>query len=176
MTLVNAAPVAANEDISLPGAPSTAAACIDAWQKAESPEAAAAVFVGAMLAHETDPETALGCFAGIVDDGYLANSELSYDFKYLIEVGIDRNPEIARSYVRGATPQNAYALPEAPWTLEFTRDDRYQIADDEFRVKILTSGQPTARPITLRLDGNGHYRVNEASTLFVGVFAPAASQ
>ena len=54
----------------------------------------------------------------------------------------------------------------------FTRDARYDLGDEHYRVKVITSGQPSTRPITVRqVEGEG-FRINEASTLFVGVAAP----
>lgn len=159
---------AADTKIEIPGAAQSAEACVRANASAASPEEAAAVFVSALLAYETDQETARACFEALVDDNYLSGGGLSEDFNYLIDVGIARHPEIARSYIKGATPQNGYSAGDPPWTLVFTRDARFKIASDVYRVKLRTSGQPTSRPISLRLV-DGRYRVNEASTLFVGV-------
>jgi len=162
----------ANETIGLPGPLPNGEACESAWADADTPEGAAAVFVAALLTYETNEDVARDCMRRIVDDGYLSNGVLSYDLNYLIDVGVDRSPEIARSYVSGAEPANGYTLPETPWQIVFTRDARFDLGNDQFRVKIITSGQPTSRPITLRRDEAGHYRVHEASTLFVGVAAP----
>lgn len=162
----------ADQTIDLPGPLPSGDACEAAWAGAATPEGAAAVFVAALITYETDEDVARDCMRRIVDDGYLSNGELSYDLNYLIDVGIDRSPEIARSYVSGAEPANGYALPEAPWQVVFTRDARFDLGNEQFRVKVITSGQPTSRPVTMRRDDAGHYRIHEASTLFVGVAAP----
>ena len=162
----------ADRGIDIPGTLPDAATCERAWANADAPETAAAIFVAALITYEFDETVARACMTRIVDDGYLTNGELSRSFDYLIEVGIDRHSEIARSYVDGATPENGYALPEPPWTIRFERDRRFDLGDGEYRVKVVTSGQGTSRPVTLRRDDAGHYRIAEASTLFVGVHAP----
>ncbi len=162
----------ADQTISLPGTLPSGEACETAWKEAQSPESAAVVFVAALITYQFDKEIARDCMTRIVDDRYLSNGKLSHDVEYLIEVGIDRHPEIARSYVNGAKPENGYTMPEAPWAIHFTRDKRFDLGNHEYRVKVYTSGQPTSRPITMRRDEHGRYRINEASTLFVGVAAP----
>ncbi|PWE18000.1 hypothetical protein DDZ18_05350 [Marinicauda salina] len=162
----------AGQGIDIPGALPDGDTCERVWADAESPEMAAAVFVAALITYEFDEAVARDCMTRIVDDGYLANGELSRNFDYLIEVGVDRHAEIARSYVEGATPENGYALPEPPWTIRFERDRRFDLGGGEYRVKVVTSGQGTSRPVTLRRDDAGRYRIAEASTLFVGVHAP----
>ncbi|TGY87876.1 hypothetical protein E5163_13245 [Marinicauda algicola] len=172
--LLLGAPALGEERVSINGAVPSAEACESAWRGADSPERAATVFVAALVTYEFDRETALDCMRRIVDEGYLsANGALSHDFDYLVEVGIARSAAIARSYIEGAAPENGYVLPEGPWTVRFERDARFDLGDGLYRVKVFTSGQPTTRPVTLRLDAEGHYRIHEASTLFVGVAAPA---
>lgn len=164
---------AGDEIVTLPGALPSGEACESAWSRAQGPEEAASIFIAALITYEFDEDSARDCLRRIVDIGYLdAHGELSRDFEYLIDVGIDRHAAIARSYVVGATPDNGYALPEEGWPVRFTRDARFDLGGGEYRVKVHTSGQPTSRPVTLRRDENGHYRINEASTLFVGVAAP----
>jgi Domain of unknown function (DUF6935) len=162
----------AGQSIAIPGTLPSGTACEKAWIDAKTPEAAAVVFIAALITYQFDEDVARDCMTRIVDKNYLSNGTLSRDFEYLIDVGIKRNAEIARSYVSGAVPENGYALPGKPWTIRFTRDKRYDLGDHLFRVKVYTSGQPTTRPITMRKDENGHYRINETSTLFVGVAAP----
>ncbi len=162
----------ADQTISLPGSIPSGDACETAWAGAQSPESAAVVFVAALITYQFDEAVARNCMSRIVDERYLSNGKLSHDFEYLIDVGIARHTEIARSYVQGAVPENGYTLPAAPWSIRFTRDSRFDLGNNEYRVKVYTSGQPSSRPITLRRDESGHYRINEASTLFVGVAAP----
>ncbi|MDQ7020169.1 MAG: hypothetical protein Q9M33_13530 [Robiginitomaculum sp.] len=162
----------ADQTMTIPGALPSAKACESAWAGAQSPEAAATVFIAALITYQHDKTIARNCMARIVDNNYLSNGKLSHDLEYLIEVGIDRHAEIARSYVDGAVPDNGYSLPNGPWVIRFTRDQRFDLGKGQYRVKVYTSGQPSSRPITMRRDENGHYRINEASTLFVGVAAP----
>lgn len=158
--------------VTIPGAVPSGPACEQAWRQADTPERAATIFIAALVTYEFDEAVARDCMARIVDDGYLtANGELSTDFEYLIDVGIDRHAEIARSYIHGATPENGYRLPVGAWPVNFTRDRRYELGDGLYRIKVYTSGQPTSRPVTMRLTDDGHYRIHEASTLFVGVAA-----
>ena len=162
----------ADQTMTIPGTLPSANACESAWAGAQSPEAAATVFVAALITYQYDKAVARDCMTRIVDSNYLSNGKLGHDLEYLIEVGIDRHAEIARSYVDGAIPDNGYNLPNGPWVIRFTRDKRFDLGGQLYRVKVYTSGQPSSRPITMRRDENGHYRINEASTLFVGVAAP----
>ncbi len=162
----------ADQTITIPGTLPNAETCEKAWTGANSPEAAASIFIAALITYQFDQATARDCMTRIVDANYLSNGKLSHDIEYLIEVGIDRHSEIARSYVGDAVPDNGYTLPETKWNIHFTRDQRFDLGNQQYRVKVYTSGQPSSRPITMRRDGKGHYRINEASTLFVGVAAP----
>ncbi|PHS26057.1 MAG: hypothetical protein COA84_06620 [Robiginitomaculum sp.] len=162
----------ADQTMTIQGTLPSAKACERAWASAQSPEAAATVFIAALITYQFDQNIARDCMTQIVDSNYLSNGKLSHDLEYLIDVGIDRHAEIARSYINGATPENGYNLPQKPWSLRFTRDKRYDLGNNQYRVKVYTSGQPSSRPITMRRDENGHYRINEASTLFVGIAAP----
>lgn len=171
--MTTASTYAQDVTITIPGPLPDGEICESVWSEAESPEDAVVVFVAALLTYEFNEEASRDCMARIVDEGYLdSRGELSQSFEYLIEVGIERHPEIARSYVDGATPQNGYALPEeGGWDIVFTRDARFDLGNDEYRVKVYTSGQPTSRPVTVRRDEDGLMWIKEASTLFVGVFA-----
>lgn len=167
------APAHADESVVIPGAVPSGELCEQAWIEADTPERAATIFIAALVTYEFDEAVARDCMRRIVDANYLnANGDLSRDFEYLIDVGIARHAAIARSYIAGAEPEEGYVLPQGTWTVRFTRDARFDLGNGLYRVKVYTSGQPSTRPVTMRLDEDGRYRIHEASTLFVGVAAP----
>lgn len=110
---LSASALAEDVTITIPGPLPNADICEQVWSEAQAPEDAVVVFVAALLTYEFNAEVSRDCMERIVHDGYLnSNGELSRDFEYLMEVGLADDPQIPRSYVRGATPENGYALPD----------------------------------------------------------------
>ncbi|MEO1038059.1 MAG: hypothetical protein AAFX09_00815 [Pseudomonadota bacterium] len=143
--------------------------CEQVWADSGSPEEAAAVFIAALVTLETDPDAARDCIERIVDGRYLnggaINAELDRHLARLI-----MSPAIARSYLEFATPDTGYALPgEPPWRILFTRDRRFDLGDGFYQVRVQRSGASADREVRLRRDGQGRYRIYEASDLLVAV-------
>ena len=84
------------------------------------------------------------------------------------------DPNIARSYVEGATPQNGYTVPEGQgYTFRFSRNRLSQVSETEVRVFVATSGQSSPRPVSMKRQPDGIWKAEESSSLFVGVYLPA---
>ncbi|MCE5219180.1 hypothetical protein LLH03_19365 [bacterium] len=83
---------------------------------------------------------------------------------------------IWRSYVKGATPENGYNVPDVQ---NFEIETYYQPNEAPtptstlIRMFVRSSGADTARPLKLSKDSRGQWRVSEYSSLCVGVRPPA---
>lgn len=85
---------------------------------------------------------------------------------------------IWRSYVKGTTPATGYVVPDPN---NFEIDTYYQPGEaptdtsTSLRMFIRSSGADSARPIKLRKDSRNQWRVDEYSSLCVGVRKPASA-
>jgi hypothetical protein len=83
---------------------------------------------------------------------------------------------IWRSYVKGATPENGYNVPDIQ---NFEIETYYQEGEAPtptstlIRMFVRSSGADSARPVRLSKDSRGQWRVSEYSSLCVGVRPPA---
>ncbi len=146
---------------------------------ATTPERGVTMLILAMLVFEDYPaEAEKMVIEAITDDNLLiaadgTKSLMPYMKDHLYK-RLKLDPNIARSYVEGATPQNGYALPQgAGYTFRFSRNRLSQVSDTEVRVFVATSGQGTPRPVFMKLQSDGVWKAEEASSLFVGVYLAA---
>ena len=89
------------------------------------------------------------------------------------------NDYIARSYVAGTSPHTGYFLPldtTNSIVVIFRPQDKLvgSIESGEYKVFIWSTGADTARPIQLKRNAKGLWKVNEFSSLTVGIQAPVA--
>jgi hypothetical protein len=115
-----------------------------------------------MLLHEDRLRT------GKLHDGH----EPGQHYRDMLRIAM-RKPYVARSYLLGATPANDYQ-PARPLRVTWQRHSQPQPAPGRIRVMLVSSGADRPRPVTLRQDGDGLWKVDEASSLFVGVRAPGS--
>ena len=177
--VVTATPTHANEEVELSFIPGSEADCESLYEQADTPEETLGAFIASMVAYEDDNALGIACLTMGLDETNLQSGS-AYDgkepiraFMYLVDVGIKKDPNIARSYFLGATPENGYALPEDSLTLNMSRNRLSNISETEVRVFVETSGQPTARPARLHKNGDGDWKIHEASSLFVGIYKPS---
>lgn len=146
---------------------------------AVTPERGATLMILAMLVFEDYPaEAEKMVIEAITDDNLLIAADgtksLMPHMKDHLYKRLKLDPNIARSYVEGATPQNGYALPVGQgYTFRFSRNRLSQVSDTEVRVFVATSGQGTPRPISMKLQPSGVWKAEEGSSLFVGVYLAA---
>lgn len=146
---------------------------------AVTPERGATLLILAMLVFEDYPaEAEKMVIAAITDNNLNITADgvksLMPHMKDHLYKRLALDPNIARSYVEGATPQNGYALPEGQgYTFRFSRNRLSQVSKTEVRVFVATSGQSSPRPVSMRRQPDGIWKVEEASSLFVGVYLPA---
>ncbi len=170
----------ADETLSLSGLPADIEEYLEIQQTMNTPEGAAGVLVLAMLANEQQPALARALFSVSLAQPQLVSGPNGYNGKQpdsTMRDHIDRlsrDPNIARSYILGATPQNGYAPPEGDLKMYMSRNRLSQISEDEVRVYVQTSGAGTPRPLVLKREADGIWRVLECSSLFVGIYRPSS--
>ena len=170
----------ADQVISFKNIPSEITEYQELQQTVNTPEGAAGLFVMAMLAHEQSPIVARALMSLSLAQGQLVAGPNGYKGRQPDPAMNDHikrlqdDPDIARSYITGATPQNGYTLGDGDLTMYFTRNKLSVVTPDEIRVYIATSGAGTPRPIYLKRESDGIWRVAECSSLFVGIYAPAS--
>ncbi len=173
------APAAADQVISFTDIPDTIPAYQELQQSANTPEGAAALFIVGMLKQESSPNMARAFMTLSLSNDQLVDGPNGYQGRQPDTTMNDHlkrlanDPAIARSYITGATPQNRYTLPAGDMTMYFTRNRLSEVTPDEIRVYVATSGAGTARPVYMKREGDGIWRVAECSSLFVGIYAPA---
>jgi hypothetical protein len=146
---------------------------------ATTPERGATMLVLAMLVFENYPDEAEKMVVAAITDNNLVIAQdgtrtLMPHMKDHLHKRLVQDPNIARSYVEGATPQNRYTMPEGQgYTFRFSRNRLSQVSDTEVRVFIATSGQSSPRPVFMKKQENGLWKAEESSSLFVGVYLPA---
>lgn len=146
---------------------------------ATTPERGATMLVLAMLVFEDYPDEAEKMVVAAITDNNLVvasdgTKSLMPHMKDHLHKRLVLDPNIARSYVEGATPQNGYTMPEGQgYTFRFSRNRLSQVSDTEVRVFIATSGQSSPRPVFMKKQDNGLWKAEESSSLFVGVYLPA---
>lgn len=87
------------------------------------------------------------------------------------------NDYIARSYVAGATPSNNYKINRKSIGIKFRTQDKYvgEIEKGTYKVFVWSGGADTARPVTLKRNSKGLWKVHEFSSLTVGIRPPKGS-
>ena len=93
-----------------------------------------------------------------------------YNDMQLIDRQMAKQMYIPRSYVKGATPENGYELPDPPYEFEFS-DNPYSGDEEEgpYKVFVASSGAASARPMMVRRNNRGIWKAYEWSSLLVGI-------
>ena len=74
----------------------------------------------------------------------------------------------------GTSPDNGYTLPEPPYTLEITRNPYSEINENTVKVFVLSSGADSPRPVTLKQNSRGIWKVSVES-LILGIREPVTA-
>ncbi|GAB4404831.1 MAG: hypothetical protein OHK0053_30510 [Microscillaceae bacterium] len=146
-------------------------------QLEDSPEGAAAMFLLAMHIYRQYPIegskaliTACGG-AATKDASQASNPTNRFEGRALLDVEyariveqLERYPNLANAYFKGATPTNAYT-PEQPFKIEFPSK---QVSESSTKVFVRTAGAASDRPIRVILV-NSKWRVEEYSSVLSGI-------
>ena len=138
-------------------------------QHAKTPEGAVACFLIAVLLHESKPELAMEFIPKILGPGFHGPSGRVTPMTRMMLARLARDPQIARSYVVGASPDNDYQLPPPPYRIRFEREPEAQDQTGRVQIYLVSTGADTARPVKLIQVKEGFWRLERMSSLSVGV-------
>jgi hypothetical protein len=139
--------------------------------EAKTPEGGALMFVVALLAQAEGVADAEAMILAVQHPSTLINGAIGPSMASRYK-DVRPQPQIARSYIVGTKPQDNYALP--PTFSVDMRPDGSGFVDPGGSVKlfVFSSGAASPRPIQLKLDADGNWKVREVSSLLSGVQKP----
>jgi hypothetical protein len=147
-----------------------------------TPEGGAALFVTAMLMYSQDEALGMQAFTVALDQQRLVEGGTK-----AVYMGFSPAPGVAQdirnyygkhkdhlgnAYIVGTTYTNNYKLSSPPYKIEFTRNNYTEQTDGSMRIFIKCNGADSPRPITLKKNNRGVWKVTTYSSLFVGVRKP----
>ncbi len=147
-------------------------------QIATSPEGGAAMFLLALKMYIEQPDLAKQCFVTIVDRNSLREGNVYKGYQLLngdmdlIKRQMANNKLIPNSYIKGAKPENNYSV-KLPYIYEFT-SNRYSgdKAAGQFKVFAACSGASSPRPMSLKRNNRGIWKLTNWSSVLVGIAKP----
>ncbi len=102
--------------------------------------------------------------------GYTWSRSLDYHIKR-----ITKRPQIPRSHVGNSSPKNNYKVNfKKAINIKFRKQTKYvpDPATGKYKVFACTSGAATCRPLALRRNKNGIWKVKSFSSISVGIMKP----
>ena len=141
-----------------------------------TPEGAAAAMVTVLLACADDERTGMTFATMLLHPDRLRAGDLhdgrepGQHYRDMLRIAAGK-PSLARSYLVGASPGNGYR-PAPPLRVRWRPHDTPSASPERVRLMLLTSGADHPRPVTLRRGDDGLWKVDECSSLFVGVRPP----
>ncbi len=147
-------------------------------QIATSPEGGTAMFLLALKMYIDHPDLAEQCFVTIVDRNSLREGNVYKGYQLLngdmdlIKRQMANNKLIPNSYIKGAQPENNYSV-KLPYIYEFT-SNRYSgdKAAGQFKVFAACSGASSPRPMNLKRNNRGIWKLTNWSSVLVGIAKP----
>ncbi len=151
---------------------------------ATAPEGGAVMMVVALMVYARDEQAGLQCLTVAVDQSRLMDGPKGYKGRQLasnnlqrIRLQIHGKEYTPSSYVQGTSPQNGYQLPTPPYSFACSSNPYSGDASSgTYKVFIATSGAPTPRPVTVKVNDKGIWKASEWSSLIVGVKPPAEAK
>jgi len=151
---------------------------------ATTPEGGAVMMIVALMVYAKDEQVGLQCLTIAVDQSRLMDGPKGYKGRQLannnlqrIRLQISGKEYLPNSYVQGTSPQEGYELPGLPYTLACSSNPYSGDASSgTYKVFVATSGAPTPRPVTVKVNDKGLWKASEWSSLIVGVQPPAKTE
>lgn len=153
---------------------------------ATTPEGGALVFILALINYTSPDNHDVGtqmCTLAVAEDSVVKSQESGNLNGYVLHRSdVERlnraNAAVAASYVIGTSPENNYALQDGQEiSIGFRNQEKHagSVASGTRKVFVWSTGADTARPIKLKRNIRGIWKVCEFSSLVVGVRAGAVS-
>ena len=137
------------------------------------------MFALAMLMYTADTVIGLWAFTVVLDSTHIIREEDGYKgyspkkiFTTYLRDYLKPRPFLAGSYVAGTSPQNGYTFPEGPLRFELSRNPYSVIAEDRIKVFNGCSGADSPRPLIMKRNSKGIWKVDNYSSVFVGIRQP----
>ena len=145
---------------------------------AKTPEGGAAMFMLALKMYIDNPDLAKKCFVAIVDRNLLREGNVYKGYKLLngdmnlIKNQMNNDKLIPNSYIKGATPENHYAV-KLPYVYEFS-SNKYSgsVEAGDFKLFVACSGASSPRPIRMKKNNRGIWKTSNWSSVLVGIRKP----
>ena len=145
---------------------------------ATTPEGGAAIMVLALMVYANDHELGKQCLTIAITREYLDEGNVYKGFQprkanmQLIESQMQKHPYLPKAYIKGATTENGYKIPDKNLVLEiFTTKYSGDKSTGMLKVFVEVYGY-MARPVTLKVNDKGLWKAYEWSSLVVGVSPP----
>ncbi|MGE0433024.1 MAG: hypothetical protein AB7K09_12445 [Planctomycetota bacterium] len=145
---------------------------------ATTPQGAAVCFAVALIIYAENADLGAVAIARMLDRDQLDNSgdvpmlramDTSKLHRYVADA-----PNAVRSLLTSATPANSYEIGTGPWTLR-TREQRGDVRGDTAKIFVFSTGADTPRPVSMKKNSAGLWKVTEWSSLVVAVRKPATT-
>ncbi len=147
-------------------------------QIATTPEGGAAMFLLALKMYIDNPDLAKQCFVTIVDRNSLREGNVYKGYQLLngdmdlIKRQMANDKYIPNSYIKGSKPENNYSV-KLPYIYVFS-SNRYSgdKAAGQFKVFAACSGASSPRPMSLKRNNRGIWKLTNWSSVLVGIAKP----
>jgi len=144
-----------------------------------TPEGGAAVFLLALKVYTDDPKIGKQCLVIAVDqdnlqkgDIYMGYELFNADMDFIKRQIFEKNRKLPNSYISGSSPENGYDV-KLPYTFEFmSNPSSGDVASGTYKIFVKCSGADSPRPITLKKNNRGLWKVSEYSSILVGIKKP----
>lgn len=151
---------------------------------ATTPHGGAAALVAALLVYAEDAELGEACMTLAVDRERLTSGVRGHKGWQLPNATLQRlraqfqgREYLPRSYIAGATPENAYHIGAPPFAITCTMGPYSGDPNSgTCKVFVASSGAASPRPVTLEVNDRGIWKASEWSSLIVGVQPPTAPE
>lgn len=151
---------------------------------AVTPDGGAAIYVLAAILYTQNQELGLQAITVATDLKWLEKDTTGKGYKGYIpwkaeqqrlrERFLSGKEYVPRCYVQGTSAENGYALPAGGWKIKVKEQAGAAAADGTFKLFVYCTGADSPRPMTLRRNDKGLWKVNDAGSLQVACRAPVA--
>lgn len=143
-----------------------------------TPQGGATAFMLALKIFAKDEQFGHQCLVLTVDRNSLSQGNIYKGFQLSrsdisrIKSQLSYNPQLTNSYIKGATPENNYTV-NLPYVYSYTTNPTSgSEADGYMKLFIACYGADSPRPIHIKKNNRGVWKVNNWSSVIVGIKKP----
>ncbi len=145
---------------------------------AQTPQGGVLMFIVALNMYAKNNSEGTKALVLAIDKRYLTLNRKSGMYKnhsirnFFAFNKVRNKPYIARSYITSTSPQNNYAVGEAPYTVKMFTTAHSFYHKGRIRIMVSCSGADSERPITVKQNSKGIWKAYEYSTMILGIKDP----